>query len=204
MARPQVNFCIPIGEQLTELEKACGVKDYSAEQVKYNSLIQRRSRRANLKTLATTADGNNTLLRWPQLYYAFTLLFQDINFNVNTGNKLMLDFYQILRVNIFGHGNNTLDSLQADGTEQGLLKYQFPLAQAQEVIEKQWCITRISNVDGNAFVQFNTEFFWFITVLDINKSLRYLKYITDQDKESRYNLGTTFAPGQKEEFLREP
>ncbi|CAG8798870.1 489_t:CDS:2, partial [Racocetra persica] len=110
-------------------------KDYSAEQVKYNSLIQRRSRKANLTIPATIADRNNTLLRWPQLYYASTLLFQDINFNMNTGNKLMLDFYQILHVNILGHGNNTLDSLQANSTEQGLSKYRFSLAQAQRDVD---------------------------------------------------------------------
>ncbi|CAG8471580.1 9171_t:CDS:2 [Racocetra persica] len=45
-------------------------------------------------------------------------------------------------------------------------------------------------------------FFWFITVLDTNESLRYLKYISDVDETSRYNLGAAFAPSHKDGHLR--
>ncbi|CAG8817658.1 15263_t:CDS:1, partial [Racocetra persica] len=50
-------------KQLTELERTCGVKDYSAKQAKYNSFIQRRSQRANLQTPVQTSYRQNTLLR---------------------------------------------------------------------------------------------------------------------------------------------
>ncbi|CAG8821272.1 15068_t:CDS:1, partial [Racocetra persica] len=97
-------------EELTELEKTCNVKTYTAKQTKYNSFIQRRTNRVNFTIPAVTSDGNSTLLRWPQLYYSSTLLFQDINFNQNIRNKYILDFYQILRLNIFGHRNSKLQS----------------------------------------------------------------------------------------------
>ncbi|CAG8746175.1 25307_t:CDS:2, partial [Racocetra persica] len=46
-------------------------------------------------------------------------------------------------------------------------------------------------------------FFWFITILDINESLRYLKYMSDEDKRSRYNLGAAFASSRTDEDTEE-
>ncbi|CAG8805501.1 9682_t:CDS:2, partial [Racocetra persica] len=206
-----------------------------------------------------------------------------------------VDFYQIVRLNIFRHINSKLDSLQDDSTEQGLLKYRFPLAQIQGgtdvtntftinlikktfnmrslilqvntscelpisqavvpnnshlpmenvfedindiinslikrnynlvyekieqidcsecdykkiacftwPIEKQWYITQSSNIHETEFVQFNTGFFWFITVVDINESSRYLKYLSDREEESRYNLGSAFASSHVDGHLKGP
>ncbi|CAG8794926.1 26491_t:CDS:2, partial [Racocetra persica] len=38
---------------------------YSAKQIRYNSLIQRRINSVDLNTPAITSDGQGTLLRWP-------------------------------------------------------------------------------------------------------------------------------------------
>ncbi|CAG8789376.1 21237_t:CDS:2 [Racocetra persica] len=205
MARPQVSFCAPIDEELTELEKTCDVKTYIAEQTKYNFFIQRRRNKVNLKTLALIVQGQGTLLRWPQLYYTSSLLFQDINFNQNTTNKYLLDFYQIMRLNIFEHRNST----QIGGVNQGSSRYKFPLAQAQGIK-----ISMISVIPDNSYLLVENifedindlinKFFWFITVLDINELLRYLKYISNKDERSRYNLGAAFAPSHTDSHLREP
>ncbi|CAG8740130.1 30979_t:CDS:2, partial [Racocetra persica] len=69
-------------------------------------------------------------------------------------------------------------------------------------IEKQWCLTYTNNAQRNAFVQFNTGFFWFITALDINESLRHLKYMSDEDERFRYNLGAAFAPSHTDAITR--
>ncbi|CAG8561987.1 25681_t:CDS:2 [Racocetra persica] len=83
-------------------------------------------------------------------------------------------------------------------------KYNSFIQRRNNRIEKQLYITQQSNIQGSAFVQFNTGFFWFITVSDINESLRYLKYISDTDETSRYNLGAAFAPSRKDGHLRRP
>ncbi|CAG8695369.1 35738_t:CDS:2, partial [Racocetra persica] len=112
-----------------------------------------------------------------------------------------------------------------------ILKYQFPLARVQRgtdagntyiinPIQKNFNIkaiilqvetscelpisqAQVPNNNRNVFVQFNTGFFWFITALDINESLRYLKYMFNLDERSRYNLDTVFAPGHKAIYLKD-
>ncbi|CAG8483021.1 9517_t:CDS:2 [Racocetra fulgida] len=207
----------------------------------------------------------------------------------------MLDFYQIVRLNIVGHGNSTVDSTQIEGDNSGKSRYEFLLAQVQRgqdaddtyvinpirktfriralilqvgttcelplsqtavpdnkslpavnifedmndlinspirrnfnvvydkieeiecskcdykkilcftwKIEKQWCLIRTSNIQGNQFIQFNTGFFWFVTALDINESLRYLKFISDKNERTRYNVGTMFAPSHDDGYMRGP
>ncbi|CAG8853296.1 1990_t:CDS:2, partial [Gigaspora margarita] len=49
-------------------------------------------------------------------------------------------------------------------------------------IEKQWCITQFSQDNTTGFVQFNTGFYWFVTVNNINEPLRHLKYMSDEMK----------------------
>ncbi|CAG8449837.1 24969_t:CDS:2 [Dentiscutata erythropus] len=108
----------------------CGIKTYKKEQTQYNSFINRRRNRANIDTPAVISDGYNTLLFWPQQYYLSQLLFKDILFNNNTCTKHILDFYQIFKLTIFGHVN---DSIQSLTVEEGNVKnkYVFPLAEGQ-------------------------------------------------------------------------
>ncbi|KAF0559872.1 hypothetical protein F8M41_004386 [Gigaspora margarita] len=44
------------------------------------------------------------------------------------------------------------------------------------------------------FVQFNTGFYWFVTVNNFNKHLRRLKYISNENKSTRYAVGPEFKP----------
>ncbi|CAG8824815.1 19061_t:CDS:1, partial [Dentiscutata erythropus] len=71
-------------------------------------------------------------------------------------------------------------------------------------IEKQWCISRASTTTGNQFIQFNTGYYWFISVNDINESLHIVKYMNNANEKSHYNIGSQFAPSQKDRFLRGP
>ncbi|CAG8722482.1 5963_t:CDS:1, partial [Dentiscutata heterogama] len=68
-------------------------------------------------------------------------------------------------------------------------------------IEKQWCIAYLSN-NVPVFVQFNTGFFWFILAINIFEPLRYLKYISDEDKLSCYNIEIIFGPSRDKGFFR--
>jgi hypothetical protein len=70
-------------------------------------------------------------------------------------------------------------------------------------IEKQWCITRANTGDGNSFVQFNTGYFWFITVNNLNEPLRYLNYMNEADETKRYPIGSEFAP-ESDTYLQGP
>ncbi|CAG8838886.1 40655_t:CDS:2, partial [Gigaspora margarita] len=44
------------------------------------------------------------------------------------------------------------------------------------------------------FVQFNTGFYWFVTVNNLNEPLRHLKYMSDENKSTRYAVGSEFKP----------
>ncbi|CAG8821932.1 28364_t:CDS:2, partial [Dentiscutata erythropus] len=226
-------------------------------------------RRQNIATPAKTVDGGNTLTYFSFQYYSSKILFQDIRFNTRTLNKYILDYYYIMKVNIFGSKNSVIDHIN---TDTGLNKYTFPLATSQEgedaddkftinPIKKDFHIRGIviqidftscqlpisqvieqnnstlpanivfedlnnlvnspinktfkvvynkietitsSTTTRNQVIQFNTGYYWFINVNDINESLRIVKYINDADEKSRYNIGSQFAPSQRDGFLRGP
>ncbi|CAG8608501.1 8047_t:CDS:2 [Dentiscutata erythropus] len=115
-------------EELIPLEQHCRLKTYKNEQTHYNALIQRVRRRQNIATPAKTADGGNTLTYFPFQYYSSKMLFQDIRFNTGILNKYMLDYYHIMRLNIFGSKNSIINHTN---TDTGLNKYTFPLATSQ-------------------------------------------------------------------------
>ena len=101
----QVEFCPPIGEELFELEKDCGVLNYSNYQTKYNILIQKQALFVNINTPAIAPENNRTFLFFLSRYYTSQLLFQNIRFIANSRNKFILDFYQIFRVHMFENKN---------------------------------------------------------------------------------------------------
>ena len=65
----QVGFCPPIDEELSELEKDCGVLNYSNYQTKYNTLIQKQALSVNINTLAIVPENNRTFLFFSSRYY---------------------------------------------------------------------------------------------------------------------------------------
>ncbi|CAG8786230.1 886_t:CDS:2, partial [Dentiscutata erythropus] len=253
--------------ELTPLEQHCELKTYENEQTRYNALIQRVRRRQNIATLAKTVNGGNTLTYFPFRYYFSKILFQDIRFNTGTLNKYMLDYYHIMRVNIFGSKNSVIDHTN---TDTGLNKYTFPLATSQggkdtndkftiNPIKKDFhireivvqidftsCQLPISQVieQNNSTLPANIVFedlnnlvnspinktfkvvydkIETITceecdyeqilcftlkiekqyINDINESLRIVKYMNNADEKSYYNIGSQFAPSQRDGFLRE-
>jgi hypothetical protein len=60
-------------------------------------------------------------------------------------------------------------------------------------IEKQWCITHANDQEENSFVQFNTGYFWFISVNNLSEPLRYLTYMNETNENTRYPVGFQFA-----------
>ncbi|CAG8818264.1 31378_t:CDS:2, partial [Gigaspora margarita] len=71
-------------------------------------------------------------------------------------------------------------------------------------IEKQWCITQFSRDNTTGFVQFNTGFYWFVTVNNLNEPLRHLKYMSDENESTRYAVGSEFKPERDDGHLRGP
>ncbi|KAF0431395.1 hypothetical protein F8M41_005407 [Gigaspora margarita] len=71
-------------------------------------------------------------------------------------------------------------------------------------IEKQWCITQFSRDNTTGFVQFNTGFYWFVTVNNLNEPLRHLKYISDENESIRYAVSSEFKPKRDDGHLRGP
>jgi hypothetical protein len=287
---PQVGFCPPITSDLIALERKCDVKPYTNEQVKYNQILSSRAVHIDIEIPVTAPGNKKTLLQFPSKYYTSQLLFQDITFNNNTRTKYMLDFYQILRIYVFGYNNDNYRKSEENGQE----RYKFLLSSAQGgidegdsytinplkksfkirslvihidftscqlpnpaveqqnnqlpastvfedmndvihspvrknfnvvyekihdvkcsecdyemtlcdvwKIEKQWCITRENNVAGNTFVQFNTGYFWYISVNNLSEPLRFLNYMNETSEQSRYPIGNEFAP-EPDTFLIGP
>ncbi|KAF0388279.1 hypothetical protein F8M41_011068 [Gigaspora margarita] len=69
-----------------------------------------------------------------------------------------------------------------------------PILQNFNQIEKQWCITQFSQNNTTGFIQFNTGFYWFVTVNNLNKPLRHLKYMSNENESTRYAVGPKFKP----------
>lgn len=102
----QLTFCDPIFPELTPLEKHCGVKPKLDYQKKFGTEIDVRELNNNINIAPVTSDGKHTVLFFPGSYYTCQMLFQDIPSSRNSRNKFMLDFYQLMRVHLYGFSND--------------------------------------------------------------------------------------------------